>query len=601
MIALLKKIFQIINGNDRKKIILLLLVNILSSFAGLVGVASIIPFVVILSNPESLYSIKQFKWILEYLNVGDINQFVVIMGIITTTVFVFCNLIIAASAWYNIRFARKISYNLSCTLFKLYLSHDYQFYLGRNSSTLTKNMFTEVGNVIILIIRPIIDIISKGLTSLFLVAFLVIISPAIAFGVIGLLGGFYGIIYIALRKKLITAGTETARGNNQRFLLAGEVFGGIKDVKLLGKEKEYFSRFIKIARNYENHQSSVMMISQMPKYVLETIAFSSILIISLLLFKINGSISGIIHLITLYAFAGYRLLPAMETIFRSATVLKGSRVSLDLIYDDIVKTSGKINTHVFSGNVGDIIRLGKEIRVDNVEFSYNVNNDFRINIIGFSIKANSMVGLVGKTGCGKTTIVDIILGLLPPHAGSILVDDQLLTDQNIQAWQRNIGYVSQNIFLSDDTVASNIAFGVETDLIDMDAVVKAAKIANIHDFVSNEMSGGYKTRIGERGIRLSGGQRQRIGIARALYRNPDVLVFDEATSALDNLTEAAVMEAINNLMGTKTIILIAHRLTTVKKCDAVLLIEKGEIIASGTFDELLEKSHEFREVANYKQ
>jgi ABC-type multidrug transport system fused ATPase/permease subunit len=208
------------------------------------------------------------------------------------------------------------------------------------------------------------------------------------------------------------------------------------------------------------------------------------------------------------------------------------------------------------------------------------------------------VGIVGRTGAGKTTVVDVILGLLSPQKGQLLVDDRLITTNNKRAWQRRLGYVPQYIFLIDDTVAANIAFGVAPSQVDLEAVERAARIANLHSFVTEELEQGYATLIGERGVRLSGGQRQRIGIARALYHDPDIIIMDEATSALDNITERAVIEAVNNLANRKTIVIIAHRLTTVRRCDDILLLEHGRVVAKGPYDELKGNSEQFREMVN---
>jgi ABC-type multidrug transport system fused ATPase/permease subunit len=306
-----------------------------------------------------------------------------------------------------------------------------------------------------------------------------------------------------------------------------------------------------------------------------------------------GSFNNSVPIVSLYAFAGYRLMPALQGVYSSFAQLTFSGPSIDKLYNDL-KSFQPFNNKQEQG----ILSFDKEITLKNIHYDYRNASRTALKDININISAKTTIGLVGATGSGKTTIVDIILGLLEVQKGTLEVDGKVITQQNSRSWQRSLGYVPQNIFLSDDTVAANIAFGVNLKDINQDAVEKASKIANLHEFVLKELPNQYKTTIGERGIRLSGGQRQRIGIARALYHNPKVLILDEATSALDNLTEQAVMEAVNNLNKNITIILIAHRLNTIKKCDKIFLLEKGEIKDIGTFEELININENFRKTAN---
>jgi ABC-type bacteriocin/lantibiotic exporter with double-glycine peptidase domain len=450
--------------------------------------------------------------------------------------------------------------------------------------------------VIAHVIKPGLDMIAKGLMSFFIALFLVYMSPFVAFAVVAVLGGMYGLIYLLIRKKISRIGIVRIRANTERFKTVGEVFGGIKDVKLLGKEQVYLTHYSRVALKFESVQATLQVLTQMPKFALETIAFGGILLLVISLFVISGEIQNVLPLIALYTFAGYKLMPAIETIFKALAGIRGSIASLDLLYKEIEN----YKTYKTEGDEDydhSRIPFKRSLELNNIIFTYKGMDIPVIDKMTLSIKANTTVGFVGPTGCGKTTTIDIILGLLNPQTGKVLVDGVPVVKNNLRSWQNQLGYVPQQIYLLDDTIISNIAFGVPDDKIDMEAVIRAAGIANIQSFIENELPGGYKTVVGERGVRLSGGQRQRIGIARALYYDPAVLVFDEATSALDNITEAAVMDAIDNIMGTKTIIIIAHRLTTVKKCDAIYYMEKGKVIAQGTYDELIESSEEFRRVA----
>jgi ABC-type multidrug transport system fused ATPase/permease subunit len=304
---------------------------------------------------------------------------------------------------------------------------------------------------------------------------------------------------------------------------------------------------------------------------------------------LTGSFNSALPVISLYVFAGYRLMPALQQIYSSFTQLTFVGPSLDKLTSDI-KNLKPFNENQDKG----VLSLNKAITLKNIHYEYPNASRTALKNINLSILAKSTVGIVGATGSGKTTTVDIILGLLEPQKGALEVDGKVITQHNSRSWQRSIGYVPQHIYLSDDTIAANIAFGVEPHDIDLIAVEKAAKIANLHNFLIDELPEQYQTTIGERGVRLSGGQRQRIGIARALYYNPNILILDEATSALDSQTEKAVMDAVNNLRKDITIIIIAHRLATIKKCDKIFLLEKGQIKNEGTFEELKNVNENFR-------
>jgi ABC-type multidrug transport system fused ATPase/permease subunit len=316
------------------------------------------------------------------------------------------------------------------------------------------------------------------------------------------------------------------------------------------------------------------------------------MLLILLFLSKKGSFNDVIPIISLYVFAGYRLMPALHQIYSSISQLTFIGPSLDKIcneFKDLKKFKLIKNQELLSFN--------KKITLKNIDYNYPNSSRRVLSDISLSILSKTTVGLVGTTGSGKTTVVDIILGLLEPQKGTLEVDEKVINKHNIRAWQRSIGYVPQHIYISDDTIATNIAFGVNPKDINQEAVEKASKIANLHEFVMNELPEKYHTSIGERGVRLSGGQRQRIGIARALYHEPKVLILDEATSALDNLTEKAVMDAIHNLGNNITIILIAHRLSTVKNCDTIFLLNKGQLVNKGTFDELIKDNDKFRESA----
>jgi ABC-type multidrug transport system fused ATPase/permease subunit len=378
------------------------------------------------------------------------------------------------------------------------------------------------------------------------------------------------------------------RANKDRFQKANEALGGVKEIKLLGREKVFLDDYAKVSRFFAIRMALGEALSNSPRYILDMFAFGAILGIMMWLFVQDAS--QVIPVVGIYAFAGYRLMPALQNIYRAITKARFHTAVLETVKRDLENAPADFPEHVKR------LTLKDKLELRGISFKYPTASSSLLNGLSLDIKANTSVAFVGSTGSGKTTLVDIILGLLDPDKGTLEVDGMLLSEDKLRNWQANLGYVPQTIFLSDGTIAQNIAFGIPEDEIDREAVRKAAHIANLHEFVMS-LPDGYNTIVGERGVRLSGGQRQRIGIARALYHDPGVLILDEATSALDNVTEEAVFQAIKNVTGKKTVIMIAHRISTVRECDQIFVLEKGRIVSRGSYQELLSSSARFREFA----
>ena len=458
----------------------------------------------------------------------------------------------------------------------------YSWFLNRHSADLGTNILTEVGKVVGSGMKPLLELITKSMVAITLISLLVLTDPKLAFTVGFILGLSYWIIYKFTRSYLNKIGKETLKSNQSRFIAISEAFGAAKEVKVGGLEKTYIKRYSDPAKNLAANQAASSLISQLPRFALEAIAFGGIMILILYLMSQTGGIVNALPVISLYVFAGYRLLPALQNIYASSSRLSFVKASLDALTEDIK------NLRPYHSNKNEkLLTFSKEIVLKNIFYNYPNASITALKDINLKIPAKNTIGFIGKTGSGKTTAIDIILGLLDPQKGKLQVDEKIITKENSKAWQGLIGYVPQHIYLSDDTVSANIAFGVNSNDINQKAVEKASKIANLHQFVLDELPNKYQTTIGERGVRLSGGQRQRIGIARALYHDPKLLVLDEATSALDNQTEQAVMDAVNNLNKDITIILIAHRLDTVKNCNIIFKLDKGRLVGQGTYNELI--------------
>jgi ABC-type multidrug transport system fused ATPase/permease subunit len=469
-----------------------------------------------------------------------------------------------------------------------YLSQPYSWFLNRHSSDLGKTILSEVSHVVANGIRPLVELVSKSLITITIIILLLIVNVKLALMVSFSLGGAYFLIFYLTQKYLSQIGQLRLFKNQLLFKSISEAFSAIKEIKVDGLEQIYVKRFSDPAKTFAQTTTSFQLIGQLPRFVLEAIIFGGILLIILFIMSQTGSFNKALPLVSLYAFAGYRLIPALQKMYASIAQLKFSSSSVNKLYDDF-KNLKFINQNENQ----EIMSFDKKINLKNISYNYPNSSKASLRNISLSISSKTTVGFVGTTGSGKTTTVDIILGLIEAQKGTLEIDGKIITQKNVRAWQQSIGYVPQHIFLSDDTIAANIAFGVESKNINYKTVEEVSKIANIHNFISTELPEKYFTTIGERGVRLSGGQRQRIGIARALYNNPKLLILDEATNALDNLTEKAVMDAINNLKKDITIILIAHSLSTVKNCNKIFMIESGKLKNEGTFEELIKTDKDF--------
>ncbi|MDB9751377.1 ABC transporter ATP-binding protein/permease, partial [Candidatus Pelagibacter ubique] len=466
------------------------------------------------------------------LGVETKNEFLFFLGILVMVILVTSLLFKAVTMIVQIRFTSMCQYRISKRFVEGYLNQPYSWILNRHSADLGKTVLSEVNVVISKGLKPMITLITQSAVILTLISLLVLVNPkpAIIIGVI--FGLAYFIIYSFIKNLLTKIGEERLKANEMRFTTIIEAFGAFKELKISQLEKAFVQRFSDHAKIFSKHQASAQIIPMLPRFFLEAIAFGGMLLVVLYLMRQNNAFDDALPLITLYVFAGYRLLPAFQIIYSSIAQMRLVGPSLNSVHDDMKN----LNPYITEKNEKRL-PLNKVIELDKINFQYPNSSKIILKDINIIIPANKKIGLVGTTGSGKTTIIDIILGLLEPKSGLLKVDNEIINKNNIRAWQKSVGYVPQQIYLSDDTVAANIAFGIDPNNINKDAVEKAAKIANLHNFVINEMPNKYETTLGERGIRLSGGQRQRIGIARALYHNPKFLILDEATSSLDNITE----------------------------------------------------------------
>lgn len=586
-----KKILALLSTQERRQAYLLLGMILIMAILDVIGIASIMPFMAMLANPEVVQTNEYLQIAYATLGFSDPSAFMFFLGMVVFVALVISVIFKAATNWTITHFTQMRNYSISRRLVEGYLNQSYEWFLNRHSADLGKSVLSEVQLVVQGALLPIMHFLAQGTVVVAILLLLVAVDPKLALIVGGGIGGAYALTYVGLSRMLSRIGKERVLANRGRFKAVSEAFGGIKEVKILGMEENAVERFDLPARRFARTQIISQVVGLMPRYALEIIAFGGMLLLVLILFRSAEDLQSSLPIIALYALAGYRLMPALQAAYSHATKLRFSGEALDRLHQDLNEVGARRSTLPIQ--VEPVIVRDK-ISLAGVTYTYPNAHGPALDDISIDIPAQSTVGFVGATGSGKTTTVDIILGLLEPQEGTLCVDSEEITATNRIAWQKTLGYVPQQIFLADESVTANIAFGLSRDLIDFAMVEKAAKIANLHEFVVNKLPQAYDTVVGERGVRLSGGQRQRIGIARAIYHQPKVLILDEATSALDNLTEQAVMDAVQNLAGKINIMIIAHRLTTVSECDKIFVLDRGKICAVGNYEELSKSSPEFR-------
>ena len=564
---------------------LLLIMILIMTLLDVIGVASILPFIAVLTNPNIVETNSILNAVFKSLSIFGVEnnqQFLFALGVMVFILLVISLVIKSITTYVQAYFSKMCEYSISKRLIEKYLHQPYSWSLNRHSSELGTTILSEVNRVVGAGLAPMMEVISRLAVTIGLVILIIVVNPKLALIISVSLGVAYGLIFYFVKKYLAKIGKQTQKNNQLRFLSVNDAFSAIKEIKTGGLEQIFIKQFSKPAKIFAKNETIIQAISQIPRYILEIVAFGGILLMLLYMMSQTNDLSKVLPIISLYVFAGYRLMPSVQQIYHSFTNIIFVGPSLEKLCNDL-----KNLKLIDNKQNKEKLPFEKKISLKKIYYNYPNASQTSLSNINLTIPAKSTIGIIGATGSGKTTMIDIILGLLEPQKGTLEIDGNIITKKNMRSWQRSIGYVPQNIYLTDDTIAANIAFGVEAETINQKLVENAAKTANLHEFVINELPEKYEATIGERGVRLSGGQRQRIGLARALYHKPQVVIMDEATSALDYQTEEIVMDAIKLLGNNTTIILIAHRLNTLKHCNIIYKLDKGELVDQGTFDELI--------------
>jgi len=589
IIQVIKHIFSLLNKEQKTRMLFLQVFFIFSALIQVVGVASIAPFIGIMSNPESIHTSTPLKYLYS-ITQAQSDQSFIIMFAVTSIIMIFTsNLVSAITLWLLLKFSVSVGSDLQFSLYNSFLKRDYLFHKSTNYTQLISVVAHEAPRFVYMVLQPYLLLCSNLFIAVVILSGLLLLNPFIALASGAIIGGAYAITYILIKKSLISHGRTITTKSEIIYSLLSESFIGIKDIKLNSLEPQYTKLYKKATSSGLNSQSFISLAGDLPRFAIETISFCAILVFAIILLS-SGNTQNVVSILSVYAIAGYKLLPTMQQIYKSiSTIGANGSVAQELkLHLKDYDTREEIKSISKMENVS-------EIKLMNIEFSYPTSKTPVLNNINIQFSKGQLNTIAGPSGSGKSTLADIILGLIQPSSGKIFVNNEMLDDNNFRQYQRSIGYVPQHIFILNDSVVANVAFGVDKEDIDYARVESAIMQANAMEFVS-KLPHGINTQLGQDGKLLSGGQRQRIGIARSLYRDNKILILDEPTSALDIESEFEFIRSLTNLKNEVLIIVISHRPAAIKCSDTITLIDNGFIIANGTFEELLETNLAFKDI-----
>jgi ABC-type multidrug transport system fused ATPase/permease subunit len=573
---------ELFNQREKKKLVILLVMMIVAAIFETLGVGLILPFVTMITDPSIIHEQPILNGIYDFLGFQSTSTFIIFSVGFLLIVFVLKNIYLLAFFYAQYRIILNQQVKLSSRLLKEYLTKPYTFHLQRNSADLLRNVNDEVPKLFQGMILSGFQLLTEVLVIICILALLLITAPLATLTAAVLLGTSIVIFFRVFRKKINHLGKEQQVVGGKMIKWVNQSLGASKDVKVSGKEAFFINAYRTQSQIKANNGRFMKMLDQSPRLFIETILVSTVLVTMLIIIYQGADTGELITTMALFAMAAFRLMPSISRVIAMVTQIKYSQPALNVVYEDIFEnrdaTLDDTEAEIKRDNRINEGRHFKDgIVLNRVSYRYPEQEEDAVKDVSLRIPIGSSVAFIGESGAGKTSIVDVILGLLPPTKGDILVDGKSIIDQR-RIWQQKIGYIPQFIFLSDDSILGNVAFGIDENEIDEDAAWRALEQAQLKDFIQS-LPDSIHTQIGEQGVRLSGGQRQRIGIARALYHNPEILFMDEATSALDNETEKEIMKAIDGLKGEKTLIIIAHRLTTIENCDTVFKMNHGRLVS----------------------
>ena len=567
MIDTLRKTWALLAPAERRRAFPMLALIVLMAAAETLGVVSVMPFLSVIARPSVIHEQAWLSKAYALSGLEGTRTFTIALGLASIAVVILSSAFKTVTLHLVNRYVYMLRHSLSTRLLSRYLRQPYEFFLERNPAELSKNVLAEADQLTLSLLQPLSLLVAHGTVVLAMIALIVAFDPTMAFTIVAAVAMLYGGIYLLVRRRLRRIGQARRQADRGRYQSCSEALGGIKDVKVTHTADAWLDTYARNSRESSRHMAAAETITASPLYLVEAAGYSGLILIALFLLMRSNDMAHVLPALGMYGFAAYRLLPAAQIMYRGFARLRYSSAALDVIHGDLAMPEEPLPQG------GTLLVPRQAIRLSGIRYAYPSAPDKPVlEDLDLVIPANTCLGIVGASGSGKSTLMDILLGLLRPQAGTLSVDGAPVGADNLAAWQRAIGYVPQHIYLADASVAQNIAFGIAPEQIDMAEVERAARAAQIHDFIESDLPEGYRTKVGDRGIRLSGGQRQRIGIARALYRDPPVLLMDEATSALDAQTEQAFNAAIRLLAGRKTIVVIAHKEASLRYCTRVAAI-----------------------------
>ena len=602
MLRQLKNLYELLSKGQREKLLRLQVLVVLMSFAEIAGVAAIGPFMALVGDMNQLQGDGVIAQLYQVSGLNEPRAFLFWLGVGVLIVLTTSAAISMFTIWRLSTYGARVGAELSSRLFRHYMHQPWLFHAGGSSSQLTNQIAQECQRVTVAVINPLMQMNAKLVMASFMAMAVFFYNPLVALVGLSVFALAYLFLYRTVRRRLVRNGQTITQAQRQRFKLMGEGFGGIKDALLLGRQDIFTQRFDKASVDFAKAQGTTQAMGQVPRYAMELVAFGSVIfLIFYLLATHKGNLGTILPVLSVYALAGFKMLPAFQQVYTSVSQIRGNLASFEALRDDLRASAvvdGGENEPFTPVPVEYRWTAKHAIRLDNVRFTYPGKLEPALDGLSIDIPINKVIGLVGASGSGKSTAIDLLMGLILPCQGSLLIDGVPVTEKTRRAWQNSLGFVPQSIFLADSSIRENIGFGLPLEAIDEQRVKRAASMAHLDELL-DELPEGLNTRVGERGVQLSGGQRQRIGIARALYHDADVLILDEATSALDGITEKLIMDAIHDFSGKKTIIMIAHRLATVKQCDSIYLLANGRVVDKGNYFDLEKNNKIFQRMADH--
>lgn len=595
ILNVLKTVIRILNKRQQYQLFMLSAFFIISAFVQIIGVASIAPFITLLSNPNIVFDEGFYSIAYQFVQADSPKQFTIWFAVVALCMIIISNVMSAVTLWLLFNFSVHVGANIQSNLFKNYLFREYLFHKSENYNKIISVIAQETPRFVYMVLQPFLLLLSQILVALVIIAGLIYISPSIAFSSAVLIGGAYLLTYVTVKRSLLQNGQIITDRNNKIQAILSESFIGIKDIKLNHTESKYINQLNKINFKGLRAHTVIVLTGDIPKFVMETISFGAILSLAIYALIRGDNTQELVAILSIYAIAGYKLLPTMQQIYKAISSISANGAVTNTLFHALnAKPSPQIECKPDFGEISPI----SEIVLENLHYQYPERNGVagaRIDDINLSFARGNLYTIAGPSGSGKSTLVDIILGLMPPTDGKILFNNTPLTDDKMYEYQKNIGYVAQNIFILDDTVIANITFGLDDQEIDLDRVKSALSKACALDFVEALPQGLY-TPLGQDGKSLSGGQRQRIAIARALYHQRSALILDEPTSALDIESEHGIMSLLQQLKNDMLIIVVSHRPSAIRLSDKIILLENGTISTNGKFEELMETNTHFRQL-----